>query len=390
MAASSNNSGSDPDFSFLGDQSVPDFSDVPDFGDAPPDQPDFPDFPDFGDVRNVPDFSVTDDDGPPPMADEPPTPAVPIAVEKPAPRATKRLTPKAPPAATAPVETPQATEVKRKPPQPVISAAPTDNDDEEGTDAVDIAAVGKSSSGASSTAFALVAGYAAAVTLAVIGLLLTDRISLSGRNILESLPDVEPLRSNEFRKVPDDAELPAGHALNLGESRRYGDVVLTPFKITREQINFVNMMNGAAADGQTSKPVLKLWFRMTNASTEIAFPPWDVALMTHRSEKNESAVANSWLMVTESGTDTETQVLNYFHSPDSNLDMKDHHSRELLNPGTELTSYIASSESISQIAPEKIEGYRWRIQIRKGVHFESGHGVTTLVDVNFSPSDIES
>ena len=66
MAASSNNSGSDPDFSFLGDQSVPDFSDVPDFGDAPPDQPDFPD---FGDVRNVPDFSVTDDDGPPPMAD---------------------------------------------------------------------------------------------------------------------------------------------------------------------------------------------------------------------------------------------------------------------------------------------------------------------------------
>ncbi len=414
MSSGSNNSGGDPDFSFLGDQSLPGGADgghgadVPDFADAPPDVPDFSG---FGKVEDTPDFS-TDSFSPPdvssptiePSAEPvqktpPPEPAVapvaPVVVERV--RATKRLQPKAArpaetPTPTAPVNAPPA--ARRQPsrtaaPSPPSQPLPVDAALESGDSEADELPP-KQPSSTSDKAFPLLAGYAAAVTLAFLGLLLTGRISLSGRNILESLPDVEPLRQNEFRLVPPDAELPGGHTLNLGDSQRFGDVVLTPLKVTREQLTFVNMMNGTVAEGKVSKPVLKLWFRMTNASPNIAFPPWDVALMTHRSEKDESAIANSWLMVKESAADTETQILNFYHSPDSHLDLSDQHSRELINPGQQLTSFIASSEAISMITPEKIENYRWRIQIRKGVHVESGHGVTTLVDVNFSPDDIES
>lgn len=405
MSSGSNNPGGAPDFSFLGDQSLPDGADIPDFDDGPPDA-DAPDFSGFGNEDDTPDFSINDvppmvpptanpkQESPPPAPAPksiPVDPASPPAGEKV--RATRRLTPKATRAPEAPVKAPPAkpsaaTEDRK----PSRAAAPKARLDVESKTAdADAGEHGPDSPAAKTgKGFPLLAGYAAAVTLAFLGLLLTGRISLSGRNILESLPDVEPLRQNEFRLVPPDAELPGGHTLNLGDSQRFGDVVLTPFKVTREPVTFVNMMNGADAEGNVSKPVLKLWFRLSNASPDIAFPPWDVALMSHRSEKDETVIANSWLMVRESAADAETQVLNYNHSPDSNLDLKDQHSRELLMPGKEITSYIASSDAISMIGTEAIESYRWRIQIRKGVHFESGHGVTTLVDVNFSPDDIES
>lgn len=372
MPSSSSTPGGDPDFSFLGDQSLPDPTDVPDFEDAPSDRPNVSG---VGDADETPDFSTDDDSAP--VAEVPP---VITSKEAPKARSTKRLKPKA-------ADTP----AKSAPPQPPVTTRRTSEAGEpKAEEAAQSELVADGGDKQSPKALPYLAAYAAALTMAFLWLLLTGRISLSGKNLLESLPDVEPLRKNEFRLVPTDAELPAGHTLNLGESQQFGDVVLTPFKITREQLTFVNMINGAVADGKVSKPVLKLWFRMTNASPDIAFPPWGVALMSHRSEKDEATIANSWLMVKQASAQTDTQVLNYNHPPDSNLDLADQHSRQLLNPGQELTSFIACSETISMIAPEKIESYRWRIQIRKGVHLDSGHGVTTLVDVNFSPDDIDS
>ncbi|MFN5534038.1 MAG: hypothetical protein ACK5EN_01070, partial [Planctomyces sp.] len=52
-------------------------------------------------------------------------------------------------------------------------------------------------------------GYAVAVTLLLILLAITGRISLfSGSHPLESLPDVRPLQPGEFQIIPPDAPLP--------------------------------------------------------------------------------------------------------------------------------------------------------------------------------------
>lgn len=393
MAANPNEQDDGPDFSFLGDQSVPDSAPEPDFTDTP--ATDATDFSGFGDAANASD--VPED----PHLDT--APAKPPAVVE-APDAKPLKSPKPP-------KTPTARRLKPRVAKPVAgpgSSGPSISDadavtadpsregvssktaaDDEDDESVS-ATLSRADDRVSKKSFSIVAGYAAAITLLLLGLLFSGRISVTGRNILESLPDVQPLKSNEFRKVPEDAALPEGHTLMLGESRQFGDVVLTPFKVTREPIHYVNMMNGSPIEGMSSKPVLKLWFRMHNASKDVAFPPWDVALMSHRSEQKEEQVANSWLMVRTDAADAETQVLNFYHSPDNSFDLTDQHSRKLVEPGQDLTSYIVSSEEITNIPQDTIASYRWRIQIRKGVHVATGNGVTTLFDVNFSPNDIES
>ncbi|MCA9083517.1 MAG: hypothetical protein KDA81_05655 [Planctomycetaceae bacterium] len=246
--------------------------------------------------------------------------------------------------------------------------------------------------GVSRKVFSLVAGYAAALTLLVAFLIATGRLSLTGAHPLESLPDIKPLESNEYKQVPADASLPNGHTLTIGQSQRFGDVIFTPVKVTREPLKFVSMFTGAADDQMTTSPVLKLWFEVTNAEDSgKAFPPWDVALMSHRSpaeSTDESTKANSFLMVLKNGDETETRVLNYLHPALSNFDITDQNSRKVLQPGEKMTTFVASSPDVSHYSDAT--GYRWRIQLRKGVSDQHAWGVTTLIDVEFTADEISA
>lgn len=221
-------------------------------------------------------------------------------------------------------------------------------------------------------------------------LLFTGRLNLAGPHPLESLPDIAPLKSNEFQevRVPAGAKgLPDGHALTIGQSQRYGDVIFTPIRVTREPVTFASMLTGAVQENMATPPVLKLWFKFENVSDRMAFPPWDVSLMSNRSPAegtDDSTLANSWLMVTEDGA--EKRILNYLHSPNSNFDIVGQNSRKMISPGEELTAFVACSDGIAHIS--SAETYRWRVQIRKGVNSSSGNGVTTLIDVTFSQDDI--
>ena len=63
-------------------------------------------------------------------------------------------------------------------------------------------------------------------------------------------------------------------------------------------------------------------------------------------------------------------------------------SGKVILPEETFETFIACSEEIQYITPTAETGYTWRVQFRKGVHGSSGHGVTTLVDVLFSETDI--
>ena len=234
-------------------------------------------------------------------------------------------------------------------------------------------------------------GYAIAITLLLIFCPMTGRLKLFGNAALESLPDIRPLDSNEFRKVPDGTPVPEGHVLKLGESRRFGDVVLTPVKVTREPLTFEQFQTKAPATTLTTDPVLKLWLRFENRSGSYAFPPFDSGLMSHRTPRfstDDSTIVNSMLNISSPATSSPVRVMNFLQTMDNAFVIVGQQSGKVIIPEETLETFVASSEDIQYITPTAETGYTWRVQFRKGVHESSGHGVTTLVDVLFSEADI--
>lgn len=239
--------------------------------------------------------------------------------------------------------------------------------------------------------FNMLLAYAAALTLFFVFLLLTGR--LSGAHQLESLPDIRPLQKDEFQLVPESASLPRNHSMQIGESQRFGDVIVTAERITLEPLHFEHMTTGKEATDMMTTPVLKLWLRMENASPDVAFPPWDIGLMCHRSQRgteistDENSVTNSWLMISDNGQDGGKKVLNFLHPRESSFNLVDQNSGKVIAPGESLTTYVASSFSVPELTNSS-RNCTWRIQIRKGVNQSSGHAVTTLVDFSFTSDQV--
>ena len=242
--------------------------------------------------------------------------------------------------------------------------------------------------------FVGVAGYALAVTLFFLALLLTGRMSLSENHALESLPDLRPLAPNEFRKVPDGAALPDGHVLGLGESRRFGDVVVTPVRVTKEPLQFQGFLSGKIEKKLTTAPVLKLWLTFENVAEDYAFPPFDVGLMSNRTpsdSKDAATLANTFLMIgIPSGDSATTRRLNFLHTMDNNFVIVGQESAKILEPGESFTTFIADRDEADDVEIEDSTPCVWRVQFRKGVNVSSGNGVTTLIDVEFSGADISA
>ena len=232
--------------------------------------------------------------------------------------------------------------------------------------------------------------YAIAVTAILLYLALSGRIQLSGTHPLESLPDVRPLAPNEFQKIPESASLPAGHHLRLGESRRFGDVLVTPVKVTIEPLEFEQFHSGLPEPALRTPPVLKLWLQFKNLSQNYAFPPIDAAILSHRfpdHSTDPNTLANTFLLVNKAAQ-KPIRLLNFLQDPDSNFLLTDQKTGQTLKPGEQLLTWIPSASLPDETLQP--DSYLWRIQFRKGVHIPSGRGVTTLVDCEFNPTQIES
>lgn len=236
---------------------------------------------------------------------------------------------------------------------------------------------------------AVLTGYAVALTMILLFLFLTGKVQLFGTHPLESLPDIKPLAPNEFKRVPENAELPKDHVLKLGESRRFGDVVVTPVKVTREPLSFEEFRTATAAPNLATEPVLRLWLQFKSVADGYAFPPFDADLMSSRfplHSQDESTQVNSFLRL-RSGEQT-ARVLNYLQTSDSNFVLTGQNSGTLIAPGEELLTFVASEEMLPDLAASPDSTANWRVQFRKGVNVESGNGVTTLIDVPFSMADV--
>lgn len=228
----------------------------------------------------------------------------------------------------------------------------------------------------------LLASYASAVTLALAMLLLRE----SKQHPLESLPDIAPEPAGKLTFVPVDAPLPDGHVLAIGDSRRFGNLLVEPLRVTREPIRYTHFTGDSGKVRDDSRPVLKLWVRFTNASQNQTFAPLDRNLLFRRVIRSSSdrEYTNQYLF--SPGAKTIDDVVTVFsHPATSEWDLADQKLGGSLAPGESLETYLPSSDFGLDALGEEVH---WRMQVRKGLSPNS-KGVTTIVDTVFHRQQIE-
>ncbi len=244
--------------------------------------------------------------------------------------------------------------------------------------------------GLSGVIFFLLLSYASLVTLAFAYYFwMTSNFNPS---VLENLPDVEPKKSKngtvQFLLIPNEAPMPRGHTLKLGESRRFGDIVVTPLKVTRGPLHFV-LYDGTTPKNNKrppSKDVLKLWVKFENVSESISIKPLGRQLTFKRGADSQDISkirANNFVCQLTEKTKTGHVFLLYDLIIDDIWDLKNQNIDRDLQPGESFETYIPSGEEETLIGE-----LLWRMHFRKGHNKKSLRGVTTLLEVRFSSSDV--
>ncbi len=245
--------------------------------------------------------------------------------------------------------------------------------------------------------FTLTLTYAITATI-LVALLLYAR-HYGDPHQLESLPDLKPPIKNDeiaLQLVPENAQLPAGHTLKLGgPGRRFGNVLVTPLRVTRGPMEFEHYTGDTTKTREPSKDVLKLHLKFENVSRDQTFEPLDQKLLLSRvpGKTPESPLrANNFLGQLDQKHPDAKRVLVYDMPPSWEWNLKGQNinqeeQTQKLEPGESFETYIATNEEgIDALTGELV----WRVQIRKGYNPKSFRGVTTLVDVLLNSDQIET
>ncbi len=233
----------------------------------------------------------------------------------------------------------------------------------------------------------IVLSYVSAATLLLLYLFYV--IGSSKTHNLESLPDLEPPMKDGkigMRTAPVNAVVAPGHELQLGESQRFGNLKVTPLKITRGAITFTHAFGTRGGVRQPSQPVLKLWVRFENVSSDQTFAPLSAPLLYKRIVTRNGRFQTNNFLIAEADRKKKSPEVSYvFDMPEfSEFVMVGQNLGKELAPGESLETYIPAEEGV-----ELADGpWMWRVQFRKGYHPNSFRGVTTLIDVRFEPDAV--
>jgi hypothetical protein len=210
---------------------------------------------------------------------------------------------------------------------------------------------------------------------------------------LESLPDVKPVeKSGKVVRnlVPEKAAMPPGHTLALNKTQRFGNIEVTPLRVTKGNLTLVGRNYvGSSRRIQQEGTVLKLWLKFKNVSQDQTIAPLDNELLFFRDarpDRKTGALANHFVCKANEKNEQGNLVLIYDHWVDGDYDIKDSHIGKELNPGEEVTISI----------PTQTEGWSllegpliWRVHFRKG-YSPQNYGVTTIFEVEFDSSAIQT
>lgn len=237
----------------------------------------------------------------------------------------------------------------------------------------------------SKSAFLLLLSYSSAITLGFAYLLYYGSVNKNDYG-LESLPDVAPLKKKtaSISVYKETAEMPAGHDLHVGDSQRFGNIEVTVLKVTRGPIQFRHFSD-ASKSRLPSAPVLKLWLRFKNVSTDQEIAPLDDQLLFTRAGKDRfSYRSNQFVVRAEQKANRDAKrVIAFDHIIGSGWDLANLPLDKPLQPGESHDYYVPTCENdLDNLTGELV----WRVHIRKG-YSSRGNGVTTLFEVHFN-SDV--
>ncbi|MCA8988089.1 MAG: hypothetical protein KDA78_10630 [Planctomycetaceae bacterium] len=233
--------------------------------------------------------------------------------------------------------------------------------------------------------------YASAVTLLCI-YLIYQMMAGSAHN-LESLPDLKPpMKDDEiaYRLVPEHARLAPGHTLKIGQSKRYGNLKVTPIAVEKASLKFVHYSGSATQNRKPVPDVLKLRLRFENVSTDQTFAPLDRTLVLKRIVDTQNPAwlrSNQFLSTSSHKGEQEHTLLLYDLEEFGDWNFADMPELPMLKPGESIELYLPSSPDWK----DRLSGnVVWRVQFRKGYNPESRRGVTTLIEVQFNLDDINA
>ena len=270
---------------------------------------------------------------------------------------------------------PKAAEI---PQQPTPEAMPTPT--------IESVAAGR---GVSRHTFTLVRNYAIAMTLAV--LYLVYQLLNPNMSALESLPDLKPQKNKDgtigYKRVPEAAEMPPGHLLSLGESQRFGNLKVTPVRVTKEPIDFAHHSGDTGVSREPSEKVVKLWFEFENLSTDQHIAPLDGLVFKRDIRDWENIRSNNFVCRSTEKKEGGNLVFVYELNENDIWVLEGQNVEQEIAPGEKLTTYVPTTEEgVAQLINSD-EPLIWRVHFRKG-YSPKNYGVTTVIEVAFESSDI--
>jgi hypothetical protein len=238
--------------------------------------------------------------------------------------------------------------------------------------------------------FTLVRNYAIAMTLAVI--FLVYKLLNPNMSALESLPDVKPQKKGDnivYKLVPEATEMPPGHLLSLGQSQRFGNLQVTPVRITKEPVEFVHHLGDTGVSREPGPEVVKLWFEFENLSTDQSIAPLD-GLVFKRDDNNFDKVRSNNFACRLSQKKKGGELAFVYDLNEFDIwNLRGQNVEQEIAPGEKLETYIPTSEEgVAQLVNSD-EPLIWRVHFRKG-YSPKNYGVTTVIEVAFESSDIGS
>lgn len=229
----------------------------------------------------------------------------------------------------------------------------------------------------------VVGTYASLVTMYLIYSILNGRA-----HQLESLPDLKTVQQLGGKvQIPEPRNmLPPGHQLRLGQSARFGDIRVTPLRVTKGPLTFTHYTGDPARERSPTEPVLKLWLKFENMSASKTITPLDTTLMFFHRALDSRTVAFNVIFREGDVKDVESYRYHFDRiAADSEWLIKGQNANRALGPHESYETFVPSQEDLNGLAPEIV----WRVHFRKGIGAKTGNGVTTLIDVHFSDTQIE-
>ncbi|NQV24212.1 MAG: hypothetical protein HQ518_07565 [Rhodopirellula sp.] len=238
--------------------------------------------------------------------------------------------------------------------------------------------------------FSLLRNYAIAMTLAVIFLIY--KLLNPNMSALESLPDVKPPKKDDkivYKLVPEATEMPPGHLLSLGQSQRFGNLKVTPIRVTREPIEFVHHLGDTGVSREPGPDVVKLWFEFENLSSDQSIAPLDGLVFKRDDNDFENVRSNNFACRLSQKKKGGELAFVYDLNEGDIWNLRDQNVNWEIAPGEKLETYIPTTEEgVAQLVNSD-ESLVWRVHFRKG-YSPKNYGVTTVIEVAFESSDIST